>query len=224
MFRLSQSARLRVRELGPGQHICSFYDLPAEQIGISSEYVQCGLQRREQCLYVSDEAGISLLKDALRAAHVDLDDEIRRGALLLMTKEETYKRTGRFDAAGLQIRLRQAVEDARKHGFERLRAAGDMTWLLDNIPGSDDVVRYEVDLNAFYAETGAIGLCLYDRAQLQPRMLNAAMRTHPIVLMNDRCCGANPYYEAPHVGFSMPADENRDEFNRCLNDIFNSPA
>jgi len=221
VFRLSQSARLRVRELGPGQHICSFYDLQAELIGISSEYIQCGLQRRERCLYVGDAGLLALLERELSAAYVDVDAEIRRGALILLTKEETYEKAGRFDADALQSLLRDAVEDARKAGFEGLRAAGDMTWLLDNVPGSDDVVRYEVDLNAFYAETGAIGLCLYDRALLQPRMLDAAMRTHPIVLMNDRCCGQNPYYEAPHLGFRFPSD-SRAAFNERLEGIFSA--
>ena len=39
--------------------------------------------------------------------------------------------------------LGTAVEDALRDGFEGLCAAGDMTWLLDDAPESEEVARYE---------------------------------------------------------------------------------
>ncbi len=57
---------------------------------------------------------------------------------------------GTFNASRMIGMLGGAVEDALRDGFAGLCAAGDMTWLLDEAPGSEELAEYEALLNHFY--------------------------------------------------------------------------
>ena len=70
--------------------------------------------------------------------------------------------------------LRRAVEDALSDGFEGFCAAGDMTWLVDDAPGSAELAEYEAPLNHFYATHRALGLCQYNLEQLSESQQNTA--------------------------------------------------
>ena len=50
---------------------------------------------------------------------------------------------GSFDPDRMIAMLHQAVEDALDAGFTGLCAGGDMSWLLDETPGSEWLVEYE---------------------------------------------------------------------------------
>lgn len=198
-FRPSPSARARLHALKPGQHLCLFYDATDEQIGISVEYIRGGLERGQRVLYVADRATLDRLRETLNGAWVRVDEEISRGALVLLDDSEVYLQTGRFDIDRMMTLLTEAVDQAAVDGFEGLRAAGDMTWLAEDAPGTSDAAGYESRMNDFYAEHRALGLCLYNRQRLGNHLLDAALRTHPTVLIGNHCCGDNPYYEAPEV-------------------------
>lgn len=47
--------------------------------------------------------------------------------------------------------LNEAVEAALNDGFAGLRTCGDMSWLLDDAPGTQHVVEYESLLNQFFS-------------------------------------------------------------------------
>ena len=216
-FRPSPSTRARLQALRPGQHLCLFYDQIDEQIGITVEFIRAGLERRERCLYVSDVATIGKLREQLQRSGTDVAAQVEEGALLLVTKDDAYLAGGRFDAEGMIAMLESAVQQALDAGFTGLRAAGDMTWLLDEAAGSERAIEYEAMMNEFYANSRALGLCLYDRQRLHPLALEAALRTHRSVLIGDQCCGENPFYESPDVFFQRI--DARERFNWRLRQL-----
>ena len=78
-------------------------------------------------------------------------------------------------------------------------AAGDMTWLLDEAPGSEDIAEYEALLNHFYRNHRALGLCQYNRRKLPARILDHGIATHPAVRIAGPILLTNPFYEHPDV-------------------------
>lgn len=58
---------------------------------------------------------------------------------------------GRFDSERMLRMLNEAVEAALNDGFAGLRTCGDMSWLLDDAPGTQHVVEYESLLNQFFS-------------------------------------------------------------------------
>ena len=206
------SVSTKLKTLALGDHLCLFYDQPAEQLAITAEYLALGLQRGERCLYVSDVAMIVALRATLAEAGLDVKQERARGALVLLTTDEAHLTGGRFDAEGMLAMLGRAVDSALAAGFTGLRAAGDMSWLLDDKPGSDQVLEYEALLNEFYPRFPALGLCLYDRRRLHPLALEGALRAHPTTFIGDRCCEHNPFYEPPDVFFERIDQRERFEW------------
>jgi hypothetical protein len=193
---LSPDVLQRLRSLTPGGHLCLFYRTADEQVAATTEYLAAGLRQRERCLYVADASALGKVRQALTAAGVDVNGQVQRGALVLLTAEQAYLRGGRFDVEGMIIMLKATVKESTAAGFTALRAAGDMSWLLDGAPGSEDAILYEAMMTQLYASLPAVGLCLYDRERLDPHVLEGALGTHPVVLTHDRCCDHNPFFEA----------------------------
>ena len=155
-----------------GEHICSIYDTEAEQLAIAAEYLSDGLRNGERCLYAA----------ASRAADINASDAVRRGALIELTHAEAHLAGGRFDSERMLRLLNEAVESALNAGFKGLRTCGDMSWLLVECEGREQVIEYEALLNPFFKNVRGAGMCLYDRRKLPKHQIDGALATHPSVV------------------------------------------
>ena len=80
--------------------------------------------------------------------------------------------------------LNEAVEEALNDGYTALRTCGDMTWLLDDAPGSLQVVEYEALVTSLFRNVRAVAMCQYDRTRRPPALIDHGLVTHPTVLMD----------------------------------------
>lgn len=162
-----------------GQHICALYDTESEQLAIATEYVRDGLRRGERCLYVAGSQGaLEQLQASLTRRQVDARGAIDRGALVMATHGEAHLRDGHFDSERMLGMLNEAMESALRDGFNGLRCCGDMSWLLGEPSGWQQVVQYEALLNDFFHRAPGAGMCQYDRARLPSSVISDALRTH----------------------------------------------
>src|SRR5688572_10672302 len=182
-----------------GDHVCTLFSSPEEQLSAATDYIYQGLARNERCLYVCGEQTPDEFRSALKKAGIDVAREEARGALMLLTKETGDLKGGSFSASRMISMLKSAVESSLADGFEGLCAAGDMTWLLDEAPGSDEIVEYEALLNHFYRHNRALGLCQYNRRRLPTAILDHGMATHPTVRIAGKFLLTNPFYELPEI-------------------------
>jgi hypothetical protein len=189
-----------------GDHVCTLFSSQEEQLEAAVDYVRQGLARGERCLYVCAEQTPEEFRRALVAAGIDAAREESRGALVLLTKETGHLAGGTFSPSRMISMLRKAVSDALSDGFAGLAAAGDMTWLLDEAPGSDDIAEYEALLNDFYKENRALGLCQYNRRRLPSASLDHGIATHPTIRVSRSILLVNPYYELPEIAVSRRAN------------------
>lgn len=177
-----------------GQHICAFYSTSDEQLSVAADYIAEGLAKNERCLYAADSAAaLDQFRDRLHSSGTDAVAAESRTALLLLTKHQAHLADGQFDSERMLNMLNAAVEDALNNGFAALRTCGDMTWLLDNARGSEQVVEYEGLLNQFFRQRFAVGMCQYDVTRLPLGLLDhAGICSHPTVVL-DRTHKANPF-------------------------------
>lgn len=189
-----------------GDHVCTLFSSPEEQLAAASECIRQGLDRHERCLYVCSEQTPDELRAALKTTGIDVAREEARGALVLLTKESGHLEGGSFSPSRMVSMLRKALEDALRDGFQGLCAAGDMTWLLDDAPGSEQIAEYESLLNHFYRNHRAMGLCQYNRRRLPNAMLDHGLATHPTIRVAGPILLTNPYYELPELARSRVAD------------------
>ena len=170
-----------------GDHICSIYDTEDEQFAIASEYLSDGLRNGERCLYAADSrATLNRFRSALAAADIDVADALRRRAFIEATHAEVHLAGGRFDCEQMLRLLNEAVETALNDGFKGLRTCGDMSWLLMECEGREQVRDYEALLNPFFKNVRGAGMCLYDRRRLPKHVIDAALDTHPTLVSAGR--------------------------------------
>jgi DcmR-like sensory protein len=205
-----------------GDHVCTLYSTPEEQLTAAIEYIRGGLARGERCLYVCCEHECSEFRAALNRAGIDVAAEEHRIALVIVTKEQGHLAGGIFDPAKMITMLKGAVEDALAAGFAGLCAAGDMNWVLDGAPGSEKLAEYEALLNHFYRTHRALGLCLYNRKTLPAASLDHCLATHEFVRVAGPILLSNPFYELPEQAMGRTAQP--DGVQARIDQISASPA
>ena len=179
-----------------GQHICAIYDTEDEQLAVAAAYVADGLGRHERCLYVADSAvHLETFRGKLEGWGIDVATAEGSAALLLLTKAQAHLFDGRFDSERMLRMLNEAVEAALNDGFTGLRTCGDMSWLLDDAPGTHHVIEYEALLNQFFHHVRGLGMCQYDRRRVPAGFLeHAGIEAHSTVVV-DGTHKANPFFD-----------------------------
>jgi hypothetical protein len=180
-----------------GDHVCGLFSTPEEQLTAAVEYIRAGLDRGERCLYVCCERELKDFRAVLKRSGIQVGAEEKRGALVLVTKRQGHLKGGTFDPNRMISMLGAAVDDALKAGFTGLAAAGDMSWLLDEAPGSEKIAEYEARLNHFYKNHRALGLCLYNRTKLPDAALDHGIATHRYIRIEGPILLHNAFYESP---------------------------
>jgi hypothetical protein len=191
-----------------GDHVCTLFSTHEEQLQAAVEYIRAGLSRGERCLYVCCERELDDFRAALKQAGITVEEEEARGALVLLTKHDGHLKSGSFDPDRMIQLLEKAVKDSLTQGFTGLCAAGDMTWLLDNAPGSEKLAEYEARLNRFYESNCALGLCLYNLGTMPPAAIDDCLATHQFIRVDGSILMENPYYELPEKAMSRIATAN----------------
>ena len=165
-----------------GDHICLFYRDWQDQISISAPFVELGLRRQERCLCILPEDRQLSLLEALKDSGVNPRMEIERGALLLLSPEQTYLSDGTFDSARMVELWETIVKESRSLGFECLRAMGDLSWAAPSSACCARLPEYEAVMDRFYPGKPALGLCLYDTRLFAADQLRELMKVHRFAL------------------------------------------
>ena len=130
------------------------------------------------------------------------------------TKHQTHLVDGYFDTERMLNMLNGAVEDALNAGFAGLRTCGDMTWLLDDVLGSEHVVEYEALLNQFFRQTRASGKCQSDESRLPTGLLDhAGICAHSTVVV-ENTHKRNPFCISDSRGHQSHPATFREKFAR----------
>ncbi len=181
-------------ELHPGDHVCAFYRGRAERDKILLSYLREGVEAGDKAICVVEPVAPA---DVAGALGKFADAAMRRGALDLLTPEQTYLRGGRFVMADMlaywRAEVEQALADPR---FDFVRVVGEMPSVLTEKPDLDEFLCYESELNRFVSQHPQVIVCLYDLDRFGGALLIDILRTHPVVLLGGAVMD-NPYYLEP---------------------------
>jgi hypothetical protein len=186
-----------------GDHVCALFDTIEEQLTIAAAFITDGLRNGERCLYAGESvAALDHFARYLQGHGLNAQVEQERGALILLTKEQAHLSGGQFDSERMLQMLNDGVETALNDGYTALRTCGDMSWLLDDPPGSSQVVEYEALVTALFRSVRGIAMCQYDRTRLPASVIEHALGTHPSTFIKNEHC-ANLHYHANISGDGM---------------------
>jgi len=177
-------------------HLCALYSGPAERDATLFPYIEEGLRAGDDCLCLIDGLEVGSVLDRL-LARVDAEG-VKRLELCVERATDAYLEAGEFSADEMEAFLEENVAAIAGDPSRRLRATGEMSWVLRNPPGADEFFAYESAVNRVAGGGPSIFLCLYDLDQFGADMMLDVLRTHPQVVL-DGAVRDNPHYQSPET-------------------------
>lgn len=175
--------------LKPGGHVCVPHKSAAEKYDVLASFIRSGIMRGERCVYWADPAELLAAAPYLEARGVPVTALRDRSALQMVGWPPA--------AADLEIPsalIRAAAASARADGYTGLRVAGSACARARM--DSQQLARFERRLSSLYLEARAIGLCMFDHGSTEPGLLELALRTHDVAVIDRHVC-SNPFFGFP---------------------------
>lgn len=188
--------------VAPGDHICAFYRGSVQRDAVLLPFLGDGISEGHRCICVLDNHDHEQVTKPLSLV-VDVEKALSAGQLDLLASDQAYLLDGAFSVERMLHFWESVVRPAMTSGrFPLVRAVGEMTWALRDLPGVGNLVRYEARLNGFLPRYPQVILCLYDLERFTDgQLLMEMLRTHPKVLMSGQLL-ENPWYVEPD-GFAV---------------------
>jgi chemotaxis family two-component system sensor kinase Cph1 len=181
-----------IEEIRGPDHLCLLYTSSADQLAAVIPFVRTGLRRGERCLYMADENPAAIIEN-LSTAGISVEDAVSTGALVVLSKWDTYLRGGSFDAQAMLQFLQDQVVAAQASGFAALRVTGEVNW-IETASDQAKFLQYEAGVNKVISQTGVLAMCQYQRDRLPPEMMLGILDTHPRIVEKH---GINRTWELP---------------------------
>lgn len=174
-----------LEQLRLGDHIALFYRSKAEQFACAIPYMRIGLGRNERCIYIAEENSVAEIRRCFHEAGVNVPNEEARGALSIVTKDDTYLRHSVFEADKMVEDFHSEAEMSLEKGFSGFRAAGEMSWALDLPSTLPRLIDYEEQLHLRWPAK-LTGLCQYNESLFPPHVIESLIQRHKIIIRNGR--------------------------------------
>jgi hypothetical protein len=168
------------------QHICAFVDSTEEQYQILNPFFQEGIDAGEEVLTIVESGFHGEHLQRMRAGGVSVDAAIAAGQLKLLASDETYLKDRVFVVERMYALLEEALRNAGEVSRRPVRAYGDMDWVLQNLPTTDELMMYEARVNLLTPRYDCTLLCAYDANLCSGRMVADILATHSHVILNGR--------------------------------------
>lgn len=176
-----------------GTHICYFFNSEDERRRILPAFARHALLEHESFDYLADVPTRAELPGVLD--ELGLTAAIRNfpGQVAMATAHESYYPDGIFEPDAMLAGLRATYLRRRAAGLAGVRIAGEMSWLLRDVPGAEHVVPYESRLNTLLEEVPVTLMCQYDLRQFDGALIFDVMSVHPLMIVGGQILH-NPFY------------------------------
>ena len=156
-----------------------FYSSDAQHLSVLQDFFLDGFEKNQRVLYISDNLSLGHFIKKFDSSELRLSDRVTHGQFVFKTSKEAYFPSGRFDTNAMFDTLYSQVEISKKLGYSALRAAGEMSWALGAVPGSEQLIDYETRLCEFFEKTNTTALCQYDTRIFKSSKVLASICVHP---------------------------------------------
>jgi hypothetical protein len=184
--------------LSGSQHICAFVDSTDEQYRILNPFFREGIDAGEEVVTIVESEFHEEHLRRMRAGGVAVDAGIATGQLKLLASDDTYLNDGVFVVERMHALLEEALRNAERSPRGRVRAYGDMEWVLRNLPTSDELMMYEARVNQLIPRYDCTLLCVYDLNRCSGQAVADILATHPHAIFDGRL-QENPYFVEPET-------------------------
>ena len=189
-------------EIDVHDHVCGIYDTRADQYEPACKFLRDGLNRNEQCAYITETQSPDEFISFLESRGVDVKAPILNGSLQVLSGKEVRLKLGGFTPERMLSFLVQCEKEALGRGFVAFRWGAEMTWLRQDDIKPVDMFAFEAELNRLLLEHELVGFCQYAMEDFRSELLIAAAETHPLLVYNEVVC--DNFYFIPPEEFLKP--------------------
>jgi hypothetical protein len=177
-----------------GTHICYLYSNDEERRQILPLYAREALLGHEAFSYVADVDSRADLPQVLEKLDLATVVRERPAQAEVAISAEGYFPMGRFSPDDMIARLLEAYRQSHAHGLSGARFAGEMTWALRGIPGTERILECETRINELVKEAPMTIMCQYDLNKFDGGTLYDVLNVHPVVIVGGHLL-RNPFYQ-----------------------------
>ena len=179
-----------------GIHMCLIFDQEEYRRKIVSEFLAAGLSQGELVRYMTDVNTAQDVLSWLSDIGVELPELRQEGPFLMFSAKDAYCPNGRFDPMEVIDLMKSRYDQAKNLGYPGTRGAGEMSWALKGIPGSDRLIEFEALINAASEKYHFLGICQYDARLFDGATLLNVLKVHPYMIAREQIV-RNPFYIRP---------------------------
>eukprot|EP01137_Pigoraptor_chileana_P002235 Opistho-2@40785 len=207
--------------LNDGDHVCAIYNSEDERMHLVARFLLEGIEKSHKIVYMlADEDKPSFLQRVLHGKDFDTArDAEASGQLKILGFSETYLGSGNDFGIDATINLfHEARLEALSCGYKNFRVTAEPTWIVTkDVDLRRLFCQYESKVNEFFHETGAIGLCQYNRTAFPADTLLNVLMSHPTAWLG-LVSFQNFYYMPPTEYLSE--DVSKSMLDRWINNLF----
>lgn len=191
----------------PGEHVCCLYSTREEEENTLALFLSEGVRQHDRILVIREEMSPESLKTLPFPEPVNIEKSLKSGQIICLEKRDFSYIDGEFCPEHVVNQLTALANQATEEGYRALRATGYSTPDIFNHSSSTamkDFIHFEDLLNNAHKNCPLLGLCQYNRTQVDSDLLLEIVMQHPYILLEDKIY-VNQYYTS---------DENRSVADR----------
>ena len=196
MAKEHRQVRLAGATLERSRHVCALFHTADEAYATLLPFIREGLEQGERAFHIIDSAQRLGHLDRLAQAGIDAAGALQSGQLEVRAWEDAYLRGRRFDQDAMLALIEEVLDGGKAQGFQLTRLVAQMEWALQDLPGVDDLLQYEIRLNHLLPKYDDPLVCTYDLARFGGGLLIDILRTHPVVIIGG-ILQENPFFVPP---------------------------
>jgi AcrR family transcriptional regulator len=178
-----RAVRLGDAEAVKQRHICGLFEGPDDAATVLVPFVLDSIGAGERVVHIvqSREGYLKRL-----GAAIDVSAAVESGQLEVRSWDESYLSGGAFRGARMAAYVRRLLRELHAPGFSATRLIGDMDWAQDGVPGVDELIPYETELNRIVARPLVSVICAYDARRLSSGRIAAILAVHPATFVGGK--------------------------------------
>jgi len=180
--RTRSAVQLGNLELGRRRHVCAVFEDSEDLRRALARFTLDCIGRGEQVIHLVEDpaAEIAAIRAEARASGVDVDVDaaIDAGRLDVRPWSVAYLDGGFFSETRQLAYIGRSLRDSARLDVPAHRLIGDMTWATSAVPGVDQLVAYEYELNRITGRPGVTVICAYDASRHSRETIEAILFAH----------------------------------------------
>jgi len=179
-----------------GVHVCQIFQDDDERQEALLRFLLSGLQAGERTSCFSDKATEPVVAEFLGRHGISCKEAEASGAFVLAPTREVYFQNDCFDPERMLGVLTKYHEDSVREGYPAARVIGEMTPMVQHVPGGSRLLEYESKVSLLLREHPVTAVCQYDARSFDGATIMDILKVHPLMVVRGSVV-RNPFYIPP---------------------------